>query len=91
MTVAQYASRTLPLRATLVAAISIALLGVVAVSSAFYDAMRSRRSTPAIATEHVSEATEVAATMKIVPADVLDHGAQSFVGTGDGNTGFWKP
>jgi len=82
--------KTIPLfRAIPLAAAGVALLGLLAVNLSHSTAVQSRESTAPTAIARAADIIAPPATMEIVPASVIDHGAQSFVGTGDGSAGSW--
>jgi hypothetical protein len=92
MTLVQKTSHVSPFRAILIASGSVALLGLLAANLSSSTAVRSQESTRLpTASGRASNAVAPAATMPIVPAAVLDQGAQRFVGTGDGSAGSWVP
>jgi hypothetical protein len=81
---------TIPLvRAIPLAAAGVALLGLLAVNLSHSTAVQSRESTAPNAIARAADVIAPPATMEIVPALVVDHGAQHFVGTGDGSAGYW--
>jgi hypothetical protein len=92
MTLVQQASHIPPLRAILVATAGVALLGLLAANLSTSTAVRSHESSRLPkASGRASDVVGAPATMRIVPAAVLDHSAQHFIGTGDGSAGFWAP
>jgi hypothetical protein len=92
MTLVQNTSHISPLRAILVAAASVALLGLLAANVSTSTAVRSNESSRLpTASGHASNVVAPPATTPIVPAAVLDHSARHFIGTGDGSAGSWMP
>jgi len=82
--------KTIPLfRAIPLATAGVALLGLLAVNLSHSTAVQSRESTAPMASARQAEVIAPIATMAIVPAPVIDHNTQRFVGTGDGSAGSW--
>ncbi|MGP0094763.1 MAG: hypothetical protein ACLPKB_33140 [Xanthobacteraceae bacterium] len=77
--------------AILAATASVALLALLAATLLASSAVRSHGTSPAMAAARMNAIVAAPATMDIVPADVMDHSAERFVGTGDGSAGSWVP
>jgi hypothetical protein len=78
-------------RAILAATAGVALLGLLAAALSTSTAVRSRVTSPTMATGLAGGIVAPPDTMEIVPAAVMDRRAERFVGTGDGSAGSWVP
>jgi hypothetical protein len=74
-------------RAVLAATASVALVGLLAAALSTSTAVRSHGTSPMTASARASSIVAPPATMEIVPAAAMDHGAEGLIGTGDGSAG----